>query len=515
MAKASKAKQSGRKQKSGPSRRPAASAGEIIPPNPADLVESLRDFGYTLPTAIADLVDNSITATALGIRIVIESAGLTPHIAVIDDGSGMSQDRLVEAMRLSSWGPSLHREAKDLGRFGLGLKTASLSQGRCFTVITKGSSEISIRRWDLSHIRATGEWQILTSPTTTAEKYSEGLKKQRSGTAVVIEDLDRVSFLKGPADERAVHLSRAVEQLRLHLGMVFHRFIVEDKLNISIGAGRVPPWDPYLSGLSAELPTENIGSGSGEDSITVTPFVLPHYSKLTDEQHASAAGIHGWNNHQGFYVYRGRRLIVPGSWLNLNLRKEEHLKLARIRVDIPNTLDAEWHLNVMKSHVAAPAYLRGDLKRIATFVRQQAAEVYRVRGERQAPSTEKQHHFVWRRVSEGRGFRFKVDPTHPVIRSLLHSGCEHDSLMASVVELLEATVPIAAIIQQPEKALDGIPADVPPIAMAGLVDICRHTEQHLIRTGKTPKQARELVLASEPFVRFRSMIEQQLDDGSY
>jgi hypothetical protein len=487
---------------------------EVVPPNPANLVESLRDFGYTLPTALADLVDNSITASSQNIRIVIEATASTPHIAVIDDGGGMSEQRLVEAMRLSGRGPNLQREATDLGRFGLGLKTASLSQGQCLTVITKNQSASTIRRWDLSHIRKAGEWQLLASPTSTAMAYADAINTQRNGTAVVIENLDRLSFLKGPASERPAHLSHAIETLRLHLGMVFHRFIAEDRLNIFIGPSRVPPWDPYLHGVSTELPTEQIGGHAGTAAIAVTPFVLPHHSRLTDEQHSAAAGILGWNAHQGFYVYRGRRLIVPGSWLNLNLRKEEHLKLARIRVDLPNTLDSEWHLNVIKSHVAAPSYLRDSLKRIATVTRQRAADVYRVRGERQAPSLEQQHHFVWRRLTTARGVRFKVDRTHPVIRSLLHAGCGHDGLLADVVELLETTLPVASIIQEPEKSLDGLPQDASPTELAHLVAICRHTEQHFVRMGKTPREAREIVLASEPFVRFRLLIEKQLDDLS-
>jgi hypothetical protein len=486
------------------------STAEIVRPNPADLIESLRDFGYTLPTAIADLVDNSITAKASNITVTLDSTSKQPHIALVDDGTGMSEDRLVEAMRLSSIGPSANREANDLGRFGLGLKTASLSQGQCFTVVTKHRGKTAVRQWNLAHVRKAREWQLLKSATPTAERYRSFLEAQRSGTAVVIEDLDRVSFLSGSANDRASHLSDALHTMRLHLGMVFHRFITEDRLSISIGKGKLPAWDPYLSGQSTELPTEKSSARVGHAAVTVTPFVLPHHSKLTDEEHQLAAGLHGWNAHQGFYVYRGRRLIVPGTWLNLSLRNEEHFKLARIRVDIPNTLDGDWHLNVMKSHVAAPPSLREFLKRIARVTRQRAAEVYRFRGEQQAPSQERQQHFVWRRTGDRRGVRFTIDRTHPVIRTLLHSGCEHDRLLASVIGLLETTLPVAAILQEPEKTLDGIPLDDRDGSIAALAEICRHTEQHLIRMGKSPVAAREVVLSSEPFCRHRGDIEKQL-----
>lgn len=484
-------------------------AAELVPPSPADLIDSLRDFGYTLSTAVADLVDNSITARARDIRITLDTSGKSPHLAVVDDGSGMDEATLVEAMRLSGRGPAMKRDPKDLGRFGLGLKTASFSQGQCLTVISRSGRRTHVRRWDLSHVRATGQWQLLSSPTPVAALYVDRVSKQRTGTAIIVEQLDRLSFLKGPADHRSKHLGSAIQQLCGHLGMVFHRFISEDNLSIYVGPGRVPPWDPYLTGLSTQLPTEVVRGHTGE-KVEITPFVLPHHSKLTTEQHEIASGLLGWNEHQGFYVYRGRRLIVPGSWLNLQLRKEEHLKLARIRVDIPNTLDSEWHLNVIKSHVAAPSYLRDPLKRIAKVTRQRAAEVYRVRGERQAPSSDTSHHFVWKRMSQGNGVRFKVDRTHPVVRSLLHAGCDHDALLGSVISLLETTLPVSSILQVPAQSLDGMTLQASEELVAALVRLARHTEQHLIRIGKPPHEARELVLASEPFLGNRTQIEAAL-----
>lgn len=266
------------------------SAAEVVRPNPADLIESLRDFGYTLPTAIADLVDNSITADASNIAVTLDSTSKQPHIALVDDGRGMSEDRLVEAMRLSSVGPSAHRDAKDLGRFGLGMKTASLSQGQCFTVVTKHRGKVAVRQWNLAHVRTAGEWQLLKSATPTAARYASALESQRSGTAVVIEDLDRVSFLAGSAGDRATHLSDTLHSLRLHLGMVFHRFITEDRLSISIGKGKVPAWDPYLSGKSTELPTEKSPARVVHATVRVTPFVLPHHSKLGNSPTATLSG---------------------------------------------------------------------------------------------------------------------------------------------------------------------------------------------------------------------------------
>jgi hypothetical protein len=484
---------------------------ESVPPNPGDLIESLRDFGYTLHSALADLLDNSLAANARHVSIVLEPRTPAPHIAIVDDGEGMSEERLVEAMRMATMGPLSQRASSDLGRFGLGMKTASLSQGRCVTVISKHGRALSVRCWDLAHVRRTNDWQLLTEPSAAADAYFQKLSKAKQGTAVVIEELDRSSFVGVAESERAAQLAVSLELVRSHLGMVFHRFIEEDGLEIRLGETSIPAWDPYLSGVSTRLAPEKLRL-FGKGDLEVTPFVLPHHSRLTDEQHERAAGPLGWNAHQGFYIYRCRRLIVPGTWLNLRLRKEEHYKLARIRVDLPNTMDHEWQLNVMKSHVSAPAILKDDFRRIAADVRRQASDVYRIRGERETPSQTRAEQFVWRRVTTRTGIRYCVDRRHPLLQALLHAGCVHDDILKSVMSLIESTVPIAAMLQEPQKAIDGTVTQEPPVEIDALVDMLLHAEQYFSRTGKSIEDARNLLLFSEPFVRFRDAVVKRLHE---
>ena len=481
---------------------------ESAPPSPADLMESLRDLGYTLHSALADLLDNSLAAQATRIRVIVEPSSPAPHIVVLDDGQGMTEKRLAQAMRMAAMGPLTPRGTTDLGRFGLGMKTASLSQGRCLTVITKqlGDKEPSVRRWDLAHVRKADAWELLLEPTELAQPYIDAINRQGHGTAIVIEQLDRVSFLHVPPAEVDSHLAAALEAIRSHLAMVFHRFILEDRLEIRLGEPLIQPWDPYLTGFSTALASEKLVLPGDKGVIHVAPFVLPHHSRLTNEQHERGAGPLGWNAHQGFYIYRGRRLIVPGTWLNLNLKKEEHYKLARIQVDLPNTMDTDWQLNVMKSHVAAPSLLRDDFRRIASDVRRQASDVYRVRGERQVLPRTPQDRFVWKRETVRTGVRFRVDRAHPVIHALSHGGCEHEKMLADAIALIESTVPVAAMLQEPQKAIDGSVQNEPPIELDALVDLSIHAEQHFIRTGKNPAEARELVLSCEPFARFRQSI---------
>lgn len=487
---------------------------EDVTPRPGELIDSLRDFGYTLHSAIADLVDNSITASARHITIrIAPEAGRPAHIAVADDGVGMAVDTLVEAMRLGTNGPQAARAPGDLGRFGLGMKTASLSQGRAVTVISKRYGEEPHGRClDVRFIRDEQAWSLKAPESPLAAEYEAMLDGQASGTVVLIEDLDRATFFKVPPVQLHEHLGTALRIVADHLGLVFHRFIA-DGLKIRMGEKTIDGWDPFLIGKSTALPTETLLLEGAP--IVLSPYVLPHKSKLSsDDEHARAGGPRGWNDHQGFYIYRCGRLIVPGTWLNLGLKKEEHYKLARIAVDLPNSLDEAWHLNVTKAHVAAPAYLRDDLRRIARRARSDASNVFRYRGERAAPTQGPPERFMWKREETPSGIRFRIDRSHPVIRAILHAGCEHESLLKGAFELVERTVPIAAMLQDPGSAIDGSVEEPDTELLAHMVRLAGHTQAFLIRAGKSPQQARYIVLASEPFVRWRTALQPLLGTDS-
>jgi hypothetical protein len=483
---------------------------EEIVPDPGSLIESLRDFGYTLPTALADLVDNSIAAGAKKISIEVDS-GAQPFIAVCDDGCGMDLKRLLEAMKFGGFGPNYTRKQSDLGRFGLGLKTASLSQGQTVTVITRVNGDNPVvRKWDIPHISKTGRWSLLKDLSPESKLFHKIIEKQKSGTAVIIEQLDRTTFLRVAPSDLDQHVGHVLDAVREHLAMVFHRFI-DAGIELRLGQTRLQAWDPFLRCKSTQLSQEQLHCGKFQ--IGVTPYILPHRSKLSEDEHQQASGPLGWNAHQGFYVYRCDRLIVPGTWLNLALKKEEHFKLARIVLDLPNTVDGDWHLNVMKSHVAAPAFLRDDLKRIAADVRRQASHVYRHRGERELPQKAVPERFVWTRQNVRGGVRFCVDRSHPVIRTLLHSGCDHEELLDTVLKLVESTIPIASMLQEPSKTLDGVEESESSGTIAAYAELMVHAEQFMIRTGTSPQAAREKILSAEPFVRFREAILDHLSAG--
>lgn len=231
-----------------------------VPPNPAALIESMRAFGYRLPAAIADLIDNSITADAANIWIDFHWAGRDSWIAIRDDGHGMDATTLTNAMRLGSRSPVEERDAKDLGRFGLGLKTAGLSQSRALTVASREQGgEIQVRRWDLDFVTRTGEWSLLQDAAEGASTALAPLGETVSGTVVLLDRLDRIDAdaEDEPVRNRFFEEVGAVEE---HLGMVFHRFLGRGGITLHVNGNRVEAWDPFLTNHAAtqELATEDL-----------------------------------------------------------------------------------------------------------------------------------------------------------------------------------------------------------------------------------------------------------------
>lgn len=351
------------------------------------LMESLRDIGYTLPAAVADLVDNSIDAGASRIDVDLNFEGERSWLRVSDDGAGMSGAHLDEAMR---YGSRRTYEGGELGRFGLGLKTASLSQCRALTVATRRSPKrrrIEIRRWSLDHVEKSGDWDLLRlSPDECRAETLEPLNRH-SGTVVFWEALDRVLRYRRPgggaAENGVAGLSLVIAD---HLGVVFHRFLDGSarrrrRIGIFVNGDPVAAWDPFARrepatrALAAQI--LRISSPSGDRQVVVRPFVLPREDQFSDRSaHARAAGPRRWNRQQGLYIYRADRLIQGGGWSRLRA-EDEHTKLARIALDIPPGCDELFEINVSKMRVTLPSALRPALKAIVVGVSAEAQTVYR------------------------------------------------------------------------------------------------------------------------------------------
>lgn len=221
---------------------------ENVPPDPAAMIESMRAFGYSLPAAVADLIDNSISAQASRITVDFHWDGPRSQLIVMDDGHGMSESELSSAMRLGSRSPREERAPNDLGRFGLGLKTAAFSQGRSLTVVSRRDDQTAVRRWDLDHVTRTRSWSLLLDSPAGSEENLALIEEYSSGTLVMVGHLDQL--VSGDADDESAH-ARFLEHVRAvedHIAMVFHRFLTgRGAITIEVNGNAVVPWDPYLT----------------------------------------------------------------------------------------------------------------------------------------------------------------------------------------------------------------------------------------------------------------------------
>ena len=293
--------------------------GEIVEPRASALIESLRALGYTTKTALADLIDNSIFAGTKTVWLDFCWMKKDSYITLRDDGRGMSEEQLVEAMRPGTKGPLEERAKNDLGRFGLGMKTASFSQCRRMTVVSAtGMGKQVSRSWDLDYVAKTNRWQLLRNPPPSTSDIMDELPKTVHGTTVIWENLDRIFSSTGCDDEKDYgrFLDLAV-QVKEHLAMVFHRYLQAGSLGIVVNGIELQGWDPYIAKKDgAQTLSEEVLRFHGA-KVVVRPYVLPHESKLSPEAHKAAGGPLGWNAQQGFYVYREGRLLLAGDWLGL------------------------------------------------------------------------------------------------------------------------------------------------------------------------------------------------------
>ena len=357
-----------------------------IQPSARRLVGSLRDIGYDFNTALADLVDNAIAASARKIDVEIQYRGASSFVVIADDGSGMAESGLNEALRLGS---QRQYDPNDLGRFGLGLKTASLSQCRKLSVLSRRAphrNRVVARQLDLGRIEKTDRWEIVEPLREGNLEYAAGLLKNGPGTVVVWEDLDRIL---GPGDPEGGwakrRLAKLAPQLESYLGMVFHRYIKGQAntgrgLRIRVNGTRVAPWDPLapeentVQLLPLRWEVQGVG---GVADVTLTRAVLPPRERFSShEEFERLGGPRKWNRQQGLYIYRSDRLIQGGGWSGIRTI-DEHLKLARAALDFPSKLDELFHVNVAKMKVSIPPDVRTMLEGPVHELCREADSIYR------------------------------------------------------------------------------------------------------------------------------------------
>lgn len=384
---------------------------EILVPG-VELLESMRSVGYSFESAVADIVDNSIAAGAKRIQILADSVDAS-YIAFLDDGAGMSPDEARHALKLAGTSGN-ERDSNDLGRFGLGLKTASLSQCRRLTVVSVQDGTLTALQWDLDYVLSTGNWSIrVLDPADLSDiPHADELAFLGAGTLVVWQALD---YLLAGAPDPSLEVSERLMSLRHHLGLVFQRFLEgRAAIRIEVNGVEVNNVDPFLEGSSKTQIGPREAVVIDGYVVTVEPFTLPHPSALSAGERKRPDLGPAMREHQGFYVYRNRRLISHGGWFGL-AKLDELSKQSRVRVDVPPELDHQWQLDIKKSRVEPPQSFRSRFRQIIDQVTGGSKRMHRFRGR---SSVRSETTYLWQVIEDRTGYRYAVNRDHPMIAGL-------------------------------------------------------------------------------------------------
>lgn len=406
----------------------------------------MRDLGYSLETAIADLIDNSISAGATSVEILCDLTHSDPTLAIVDNGKGMTAKEVVAAMRHGATDPKQPRAPDDLGRFGLGLKTASFSQCRRLTVVSAQKGALSGAEWNLDLVDKKDDW-IVTLPEEEeiAElPFIDQLGKD--GTIVIWRTLDRL-FEEETGKRRDEIVNEKLDVVEKHLALVFHRFLAGEvkhrkKLTISINGHKIEAFDPFCRKNPATqlLPEEVVRIG--DTSVHMQPYILPHHSRLSAKEYDYYQSRSDFISNQGAYIYRNGRLMAWGDWFRL-ISKGEATKLARVQIDFPSSLDESWTIDIKKSRARPPRVVRERLRQVITRITGRSTSVHRRRGKKLFDEIEAP---LWERYADQGRIRYTLNNSHPLVEVLTGSLDEEgrrklDFLLQSV----SAALPIEMI----------------------------------------------------------------------
>lgn len=411
------------------------SIDEDAEPNPEYLIKSIAEQGYSLESSLADLMDNSVSADADKIEVLIKTEEEPFTLFIADNGNGMDETMLKASMQFPSDSPEKERNDYDLGRFGLGMKTASFSQTRCFTVISKkkGTKTYTGRTWDVNYLKKTGKWKLVVN---TQEEVAELIRQYHllsegylyrfddfeANTVVVWRGLYKFEDYLEESNRQTALKKQITEVTTDYLSLVFHRFMERRKnpLQIRINNNLIAPFNPFPPTISDFRPIEFKQRNFSTDTIKIEGFVLP--SRSIDE----SQNISVWTTKnrslmdmEGIYIYRADRLIHFGGWNGL-IKKTPRLQLARLRVEIGNSVDHLLHLNVAKSQIEIPHDLTAAFEKYIEELKTHAEREFFNRDIRKFSSNHKEENFqLFHRKASSKGTLLEVNSSFPLLKSLM------------------------------------------------------------------------------------------------
>ncbi len=399
-------------------------------PNAEYLIKSIAEQGYTLESSIADLIDNSVSAGANRIEVLIDTRARPLQLFIADNGHGMSEEELKKNMNFPSSSMEAERKSEDLGRFGLGMKTASFAQTRRFTVLSRKAGEETFagRTWDVNHL-ADASWEIIVHNdkeiNASVKKYrelSQGFLNPFSdftpNTIVIWDGLYKFEENIDPDHQSEILQKELNETITEHLQLIFHRFMErKDPLQIRVNNDHLKPFNPFPVSARSISAQQKMLVGN---KLSLEGFVLPNRSL------AESKGTSEWTlshkslmDMEGMYVYRADRIIVFGGW-NAVIKKSARLQLARLRVEIGNGIDQLFHLNVAKSSITIPYGERIAFIRYVSTLKTEAEKEYR-NYVTTGPKTKAEVKSLFMKVATTNGLSLEFDESFPLLQSLIDS----------------------------------------------------------------------------------------------
>lgn len=481
------------------------------------LMTSMRSMGYTFESAIADVIDNSVSAKCHRIDIKFPIDPQDSFVAICDDGEGMDENELFDAMKYGSQIKRNMRAVDDLGRFGLGLKSASLSQCRKLTVMSKKNNKVSALRWDLDHVLNAGDWSVIefSNEEISEIKFSDYLVDKKSGTVVLWEDFDVLQKSSGGIYSE---LSNYQEIVANYLSLIFHRYLNKpkpDTVDIFINNYQLKGLDPFLekhkkTNIRREITLPILDSDGNEQYIYVQPYILPFQKDLSAEDKKKSGGIEEYRTKQGFYVYRNERLIIWGTWFGK--KKGELTKHARVRVDIPNTLDDIWRIDIKKQKAYIPGVIKNQLNKAVDEAMNLAIKAQKHRG--RIENVDDNIDYIWDRVKVPREDKYFYSINrNSKIFDLIKDDVDDETWnkIDMVLEEIENSVPYQQIYI--DKSQNVVYDEIDEERMADVEQKAVMMINIAQKMGQDRQKAIEILFSSEPFVNYLELKEKLLGEG--
>lgn len=479
-----------------------------LEPRPDVLIESLRSIGYNFNSAIADIIDNSLSAEASHVSIFYDP--FEGFIGILDDGYGMTEEELSDAMRFGSKDPLEMRPEKDLGRFGLGLKSASLSQCKDFIVVSKKNNILNALEWNLDIVRKTSKWTVVSYSKEEINKLPriQELEKLNSGTYVIWRNFDKIDVTSNNLVDT---IERLVDDAKDYLSLVFHQYI-NNGVVISVNGDHLNKMDPFLttSSFTQQLkvePLRIIDDFGNSHIIKVTPYVLPHFNSMTEDEKIMVGGNDSYRNKQGFYIYRNKRLIIWGTWFRI-VPNNELYKNARVKVEIPNSLDYIWNVDVKKSSATIPSKIKTKLFHAVNESITSSKNIYQKRARNQ--NKDLGYNCIWETIKERDKTVYKINRELPILK-MIYSKIDDDTLklLDSVLNDIENNIPKYEIFSQISQGKDDAnKIDLTEIKtrMLDYLKYCNVTEE-----AEASSLLKDLA-NSEPYCNYDNIVEIVLKD---